>query len=278
MTKTARTVLVPSGPFTVVKYAIYLLLAANIPLFLNEEWIAAIHTLAERPDARGIVSSFAQTIDTAAWVVLLLLFELETFVIPDARLKGRLRWLLHGVRATCYLFIVYAFYGYISLSLDLYAATLLPGADPCSLVASGAALMLESGDYVSLTGDNCAALSRGDPLWRLTAASNVIVAGSAALYAARLLAWTDVINAGTWLLIVLLLEFDVRLQLRGLFRGWTLRISELSKGLLYSVLLACAIYWGYAGSFLDFWDAFLWLLAFVLIELNVIEWQAETAT
>ena len=41
-------------------------------------------------------------------------------------------------------------------------------------------------------------------------------------------------------------------------------------------LLVCAIYWGYAGTFLDFWDAFLWLLAFALIELNVLEWQAET--
>jgi hypothetical protein len=26
----------------------------------------------------------------------------------------------------------------------------------------------------------------------------------------------------------------------------------------------------------DFWDAFLWLVAFVFIELNVFEWHKET--
>jgi hypothetical protein len=269
-------VILPSEPFTAIKYGIYLLLAGNLALFLHEEVGAAMHTLADPLDFRNVVSAFAQTIDTAAWVVLLLLFELETFVIPDAQLQGRLRWVLHGVRATCYLFIIYAFYGYLSLSLDLYAARVLPNADICALAASGAALLLGTGDYVGIAADNCSALAPAGPIWQLTAAPGLVVAGEAALDAARRLAWTDVINAGTWLLIVLLLEIDVRLQLRGLFRGWTLRLSEALKAMLYSVLLACAIYWGFAGSFLDFWDAFLWLLAFVLIELNVIEWQAET--
>ena len=27
--------------------------------------------------------------------------------------------------------------------------------------------------------------------------------------------------------------------------------------------------------FLDFWDAFLWLVAFVFIELNVFQWREE---
>jgi hypothetical protein len=37
------------------------------------------------------------------------------------------------------------------------------------------------------------------------------------------------------------------------------------------------------GDFVDFWDAFLWLLAFFFIEMNVVEWrqdelaEAETA-
>ncbi|MBI1733020.1 MAG: hypothetical protein HYR49_09675 [Gammaproteobacteria bacterium] len=276
MTKAARTILVPAGPFTAIKYGIYLLLAADIFLFLREEWVAAIHTLVGPLDFRNVISSFAQTIDTAAWVVLLLLFELETFVIPDEELRGRLRWVLHGVRGTCFLLIVYAFYGYTALWLDLYAATPLPGADLCSLAPAGAALMSNPDEYVTVTAANCAALSPDGLLWQLTPAPNPVVSGTTALELARRLALADVINAGTWLLVVLLLEIDVRLQLRGLLRGWTMRISEASKGVLYSVLLACALYWGYAGSFLDFWDAFLWLLAFVLIEMNVIEWQAET--
>ena len=32
-------------------------------------------------------------------------------------------------------------------------------------------------------------------------------------------------------------------------------------------------YWGILGDFLDFWDAFMWLVAFVFIELNIFQWQ-----
>ncbi len=277
MTKAARTVLVPAGPFRAGKYAIYVLLAVNIFLFLREEWQAAEYTVFGPLDLRGLVASFAQTIDTAAWVVLLLLFELETFVIPDALLRGRLRWALHGVRATCYLFIVYAFYGYFSLTMDLYAVIPLSGADPCNLATGSASLMLSPSEYVTLTTGNCANFVPDAQLWQLAPPPNLLVSATAPLEAARWLAWTDVINAGDWLLIVLLLEVDVRLQLKGRLRGRALRLSEGSKAVLYGVLLACALYWGYAGTFLDFWDAFLWLLAFALIEMNVLEWQAETS-
>ena len=45
------------------------------------------------------------------------------------------------------------------------------------------------------------------------------------------------------------------------------------KGLLYLALFVCAVYWGFYGDFLDFWDAFLWLLAFFMIELNIFNWH-----
>ena len=47
--------------------------------------------------------------------------------------------------------------------------------------------------------------------------------------------------------------------------------------MLYAVLFLAAVYWGVAGDFIDFWDAFLWLFAFIFIELNVFEWQYETS-
>ena len=75
--------------------------------------------------------------------------------------------------------------------------------------------------------------------------------------------------------MVLVLEIDVRLQEHGRFEGWALRISNVSKFVLYFVLLIAAVYWGVNGDFVDFWDAFLWLVAFVFIELNVFEWHQE---
>jgi hypothetical protein len=66
------------------------------------------------------VQVFAATIDTAAWVVLLLLFELETYVLDDRRIRGGIKLALHGVRGVCFIAIVYAFTGYCAELLTLY--------------------------------------------------------------------------------------------------------------------------------------------------------------
>ena len=92
----------------------------------------------------------------------------------------------------------------------------------------------------------------------------------------RNLAWVDVINAAVWLFVVLILEVDVQLQERNRFEGLALKLSNAFKIVLYSALLLAAIYWGARGDFVDFWDAMLWLIAFVLIELNVFEWRQES--
>ena len=89
------------------------------------------------------------------------------------------------------------------------------------------------------------------------------------------LAWVDVINAGVWLLVVAVLEIDVWLQEHHRYEGLALKASNAIKFVLYSMLLLAAIYWGFKGDFVDFWDAFLWLVAFVFIELNVFEWREE---
>ena len=46
-----------------------------------------------------------------------------------------------------------------------------------------------------------------------------------------------------------------------------------SKIFLYLVLAANAIYWTIYSAFIDSWDAWLWLLAFVLIDLNLLGWE-----
>jgi hypothetical protein len=56
-----------------------------------------------------------------------------------------------------------------------------------------------------------------------------------------------------------------------------LQVAKYLKFVLYTTLFAAAAYWGVAGDLLDFWDAALWLFAFIFVELNVFEWQYETA-
>ena len=77
-------------------------------------------------------------------------------------------------------------------------------------------------------------------------------------------------------MVCVLLEIEVRLQLRGQLSDTLMQMTRVVKYVLYGVLFAAAGYWGVAGDFLDFWDAALWLFAFIFIELNVLEWQQET--
>ncbi len=259
--------------FELFKYGVYLLLCLNIVLFFRDEWLATDYLFRDGVAMADIISGFAATIDTAAWVVLLLMFELETFVLPDEKLKGGVKFGLEGTRAICYLFIVYAFYGYVVKCIGLYDFTPVNLLDLCGLSGGSLSFMTDLDEYETVTAANCALLSSASQFFEL--ASSGIVTDAETMRSARILAWTDVINAADWLLVVAVLEMDVRLQLKDKLHGNIRTASKAAKTVLYAVLLAAAVYWGFAGSFLDFWDAFLWILAFVFIELNVFEWHTE---
>ena len=84
------------------------------------------------------------------------------------------------------------------------------------------------------------------------------------------------INAAAWILVVIVLEIEVRLQLGGKLSDRSMQVNKLVKFGVYGILFVAAAYWGYAGDFLDFWDAALWLFAFIFIELNVFDWRQES--
>lgn len=261
--------------FQLFKYTVYALLTLNVYLFFAEEWAAASHRFVNGVALEDIIEGFAASIDTAAWVVLLLMFELETYVLSDEQFSRRVTWTLHGIRATCYAFIVYAFYGYVSKLLFLFDAVPLANvSDLCSLVANQWAYAVDFDEYEVITAANCATVSTATSFLQLSGLTAVVDA--LGLRDITRLAWVDVINSGVWLLVVMVLELDVFFQEKNRLEGMILRVSNASKFALYSLLLLAAIYWGVKGDFVDFWDAFLWLIAFVFIELNVFEWRQES--
>ncbi|MFT4613731.1 MAG: hypothetical protein ACI9NT_000872 [Bacteroidia bacterium] len=258
--------------FAGVKYLVYFLLAINVLLFLREELLALEHTFVDGFLPDQFIQVFSATIDTAAWVILLLLFELETRVLEDELIHGWVKWLLHGARGLCYVAIVYAFTGYCTELQTLYQVVDLGVAQACSLLGQDYSLLIGLDKYVVLDGANCVGIVQ--PIFRIEDFD--IVVRQDTLYAAQKLAWTDLINSGTWILVCLILEIEVRLQLRGNLSNAIMSTNRFVKFALYGVLFAAAGYWGVAGDFLDFWDAALWLFAFIFIELNVFEWQNET--
>ena len=260
--------------FQVFKYAVYALLAMNIYWFFREEHAAAALQFADGLALVDVIEAYSATIDTAAWVVLLLMFELETYVLEDRHFTPLVTRSLHGLRIVCYAFIVYAFYGYVANLLFVSATQPLAGiVDLCTLAAGDWSWAATLDEYVTITAANCGDWSNAVDFVQFSGMRAVVDAPG--LTDIVRLARVDVINSGVWLLVVLVLEIDVRLQEHNRYEGVALYASNAIKSVLYSLLLLAAIYWGIEGDFVDFWDALLWLVAFVFIELNVFEWRAE---
>ncbi len=259
--------------YNAVKYLTYSLLMLNVYLFLAEELGALEHTFQNGVSAGELVQVFSATIDTAAWVVLLLLFELETSVLDDRQIQGWVRRCLHGTRALCYIAIVYAFTGYYAEMAALYEISPLAAPGACERLGETWSVLVTIDKYVPLGASNCVDLGAS----ALQVSGFSILASPEVLQAVRWLAWTDVINAGAWILVVIMLEVEVRLQLRRDLSDNIMRITKFIKLALYAILFIAAGYWGVKGDFLDFWDASLWLFAFIFIELNVFDWQQETS-
>lgn len=170
-----------TGQFILFKYTIYSLLAFNIYLF-------------------SINGTFTETIDTAAWVIILALFEWET------RSMGK-----------------------------PYATKIEP-----AIIA-----LLSTFGY------------------------SVILYSCYSYYLQQ--EWIDFANALTWILVVLVLQYDVYFPKHYSKIRWI--IHNVIKTLLYTGLLVFAVMWGFEGEILDFYDAFLWILSFVVIELNVFKFE-----
>ena len=260
--------------FQAFKYVVYLLLAMNVYLFFAEEFLAAKVQFPNGVGLKVMIEAYAATIDTAAWVVLLLMFELETYVLEDEQFTRTVTWSLHSLRAICYAFIVYAFYGYLVNLLALDGMTPIANVSDLCTLAGQWSYSTTLDEYTAITAANCNSFSTAASFVRFDDMYAVVdLEGQKDIIA---LAWVDVINSGVWLLVVIVLEIDVRLQERNRYEGAVLYASNGAKFVLYALLFFAAIYWGINGDFVDFWDAFLWLIAFVFIELNVFEWRQET--
>ena len=257
--------------FQWIKYAVYLALLNNVYLFLVEEIESASALNTSVTSFASVFQIFSTTIDTAAWLVLLIFFELETYVLSDQTLRGLAGRLIRLTRVVCLATICFACWGYFAECYGLLASKPL---DPllCGSVDGSWSLLKDLDQYEPLAINVC---SEGD--WVVLTSYERVLAAPELLQSAIWLAATDFINAAAWILVVLVLEVEVRsvlaLRNQSPSAGGSIYLFKI---LLYVVLFAAAVYWGFEGEFLDFWDAILWLFAFFVIERNVASWREET--
>lgn len=263
------------SPFTLFKLFVYGSLCYTSSQFIYEDLVAASLLLDDKASMTEALNIFSVSIDTISWLVLLVIFELETSVIADERLTGWLKWLLNGISVLCYLVIIYAFTGYLGKLLMLSAAVDFEAAvGLCQMLDQALVVMVDMDEYEPLNANNCVNLQNAGSLGGI--AGQPIIYDQAVYPKVQGLALAAVINSGAWILVVAIIQFDIVMQLRGGISRLLGIISAVAKAALYLVLAAVAIYWGLVGDFVDFWDAFLWLAGFFIIELNIFRWQQHT--
>ncbi|MCH8861126.1 MAG: hypothetical protein IID51_01275 [Proteobacteria bacterium] len=260
--------------FNAVKYLTYGYLCYNGLQFYQNESAAGGVTFAGGLNLSEIIEVYSASIDTTFWILLVVLLELETYLIDDEVLKRpAVKWGMMAANGLCYTMILWAWYGYIAKFM--FQADIVPliVANACALVEQNYSILVALEEYIPLTADNCRTLA-GQELFRLNGYN--IIAPLNDLEYARNVAMIDIFNSTSWIGVVAVLGVDVWYQLKGNYSGLLLKVSNIAKVILYTTLFGCAAAWAYTGELLDITDAVLWLFAFFFIELNLFQWQQET--
>ena len=256
-----------------LKWIVYTLLLINFGFYIHEDWTSAMHTLTADATLADWADEFATSIDEVAWFVLLAMFELETYVLEDEQLEGWRGRVLRGVRLICFAMLAHTVFAYATTVADYQPTVRAEAADgPCGLVGKNLA-WVHNLDYTAITEANCSELTNSDALYQV--GENPVVTDLSGLRLERRLAWVDLVEAVVWLVIVLAIEFVVRMQERGMTDSPLIRAVNTTKIGLYALLFGIAAWWASLSHWLYAWDEFVWIAGFAVIEMNVSDWRKE---
>lgn len=256
------------------KWVVYGLLTVNFAFYFYDDWTITTHTISDNSTFDSILSGFATSLAVFAWILLLLLLELETYLLEDNQFtKWRVR-IMHGVRALCVLTI-----GYSMFAFGDYVVDLLPTVDVeeettslCDL-ADRELSYTYNVEYTEITSENCGELSTQDKFFWVDGTE--VITDAAGLQLERWLAWGDLVEVIAWMVILISIEVVVRLQDRGITQGVVMTSLGRTKTVGYIVLFGLAIWWGTLGHGLYVWDTLLWIGGFIAIEGNLKQWRDE---
>ena len=160
--------------FQIFKYSIYILLTANMYFFLEEEVLAYPIRYPNGIEFHQIYEGFAASIDTAAWLILLWLLELETYILEDEIITKSIKYTLLLIKSICYGFIVYSFFGYCANLIFFYTNdTLIQANNLCDLVPDKWSYSVSINEYVPIDLVNCNQLSSSSNFIKLSYNSSV---------------------------------------------------------------------------------------------------------
>ena len=257
-----------------LKLVIYILLLINFVLYIIDDIRIASYTLQEDASFLDWTQSFATTIDESAWLILLFLFELETYMLSDeAWSKSLFTRFMYFIRACCYIFLMHSVYAFSVIYYDLLNVQQLQNiTNLCELIPLDMTFVRNL-SYTTIDSLNCRELSNQSVFYFTE--PNLVVSDMSGLQLERNLALVDLLEILVWLLILFSIEAMVWLQDRAITQGKLISLIKVSKYFLYGMLWSMAAYWTYLGHYYFAWDEAVWIVGFISIEMNVSQWKEE---
>ena len=254
-----------SRTFITLKHLIYAVVVLEcIYYFAEDTYVAA--SLGSTVDSfASFIQIYSASIDGGGWLLILLLFEIETFWMSDATALGSTGQRLRRFRLLLFAIPIVAFGGYFLEFLSLYDVSLLD-LSPCDLIDEDMLVMSYLDVFEPLTLENC----RDQSGWYQLGNSDSVITAGTGLANAREFMVSEVLNAGGWVFVFLLLQ----LETRGLFTrsenfGRLRRVVWVTKFLAYTSIFGALFYWYVIDEAVSFLEEIFWLLAFFCIENNV---------
>jgi hypothetical protein len=248
-------------------------LIINWGFYIYEDWDRAVHTLNKGSTVFDWAREFATSIDESAWFIILFMFELQTYVLEDQDWEGWVAKTVHGVRLVCFVMILHTVYAFAAAVIDYEPTVVVENvSNLCDMTGDDVSYVYNL-EYTEITEQTCGSLSSESQFYRV--GNDPVVSTIAGLNLERDLAWADLVEVVTWLLILLSIEFVVRVQERGVTGGMAISVANKLKIFLYLILFGLAVYWASLSHWLYTWDTFVWIAGFAAIEMNISEWRDE---
>ena len=256
-----------------IKAALYVLLLANFGFYLFEDWSRTSFSLTDAASFYDWVREFNTSLDEVAWFTLLLIFELETYVLDESGWSPGLAEIVLLIKLITFCLIGHTLYvNFTALTEILGPVSASAVSDLCELTDTGRSWLFNL-DYTLITSETCDVLPQAPQYWEIP--GEPVVTSSAGLDLARTLAWCDFIETAAWLCVGAAMEAAIRITDRGVTSGYAVTALGWLKFGLYALILALGIYWAYCGHWVYLWDEFLWIFGFAFLEVNLDGWRDE---
>ena len=262
------------GPTYVwIKAALYALLLANFGYYLFEDWSRTSFSLTDAASFYDWVQEFNTSLDEVAWFTLLLIFELETYVIDESGWSPGLARIVLSIKLIAFCLIGHTLYvNFSALTEILGPVSASAGSNLCDLADTGQSWLFNL-DYTLITSEMCDVLPKAPQYWEIP--GEPVVTSSAGLDLARRLAWCDFMETAAWWSVGASMEAAIRITDRGVTSGYAVTALGWLKFGLYALILALGIHWAYHGHWVYLWDELLWIFGFAFLEVNLDGWREE---